>query len=98
MAGDYSLGQNIWPGLGKAVEETGELNQVFGKIIANGGDTNYYDGTDLREKLVEEAADVIAATFVFIELNLTDEEQQRVYERAEQKYNQFMDWHEGDIG
>ncbi len=96
--GSFSLGHNAWPGLGKCIEESGELNQVFGKLIANHGDTNYYADLDLREKLIEELADDVAAKFAFIDLNLTGHEIQRTHERVREKYLRFIEWHEEGIG
>lgn len=33
----YGIGSDVWPGLGKAQEEMGELLEVLGKIIGAGG-------------------------------------------------------------
>jgi hypothetical protein len=67
--GEFSLGGELWPGLSKVAEEIGELGQVVGKIIGAEGATIHFDGSDLRERFVEEAADVLAAIDVAIELN-----------------------------
>ena len=96
--GSFSLGHNAWPGLGKCIEESGELNQVFGKIIANKGATSYWGALDLREKLVEELADDLAAKFVFIDLNMTPEECGLIELRMFEKMNQFQAWYDGDVG
>ena len=34
-AGPYSIGSDVWPGLSKLAEESGEVVQVIGKIVAD---------------------------------------------------------------
>lgn len=68
-AGPYSIGSDLWPGLSKLVEECGEVVQVVGKLIATGGDASHWDGTDLRERLTEELADLMAAVVFVSEAN-----------------------------
>lgn len=50
LCGPYSIGQGHWPGLGKLVEELGELQQVLGKIVAAGGKVRT-STTRIRAKL-----------------------------------------------
>ena len=38
-SGDFAIGGEVWPGLGKLVEEMGELGTVLGKLIATRGQT-----------------------------------------------------------
>ena len=71
--GDFAIGSRVWPGTSKLVEEMGELQQVLGKLIATGGDTDHWSG-DLRRMLVEELGDVSAAVRFFAVENLTLED------------------------
>lgn len=96
--GSFSLGNNVWPGAGKVIEETGELGQVFGKLIATRGSTTYWGDLDLREKFIEEIGDTLAALAVFVELNFTEAEQNQIFDRADTKADLFMSWYEQDIG
>jgi NTP pyrophosphatase (non-canonical NTP hydrolase) len=90
-SGDFSIGSAVWPGTSKVIEETGELLQVLGKLIAVGGATEHWDG-DLRKKLVEEAADVAAAVAFFCERNLTPAERDDVEKRIAVKLARFRQW------
>ena len=91
MAGDYSIGSDIWNGLSKVIEETGELNQVCGKVIGSGGDPAHWPG-DMRAKFVEEIADVQAALKFFVIANLTEEEQELIVKRRKKKFARFCEW------
>lgn len=91
-AGPFSLGSNVWPGAGKLAEETGELLQVIGKLIASAGETQHWDGTDLAERLSDELADVTASIRFLTEQNNLDA--QRITERAERKLAQYRQWHQ----
>lgn len=90
--GDFSIGQEVWPGLGKLVEEMGELNQVLGKLIGSEGKTNHFDGTDLSIRLKEEIADVHAALIFFC--NRNDISIDSIAGRSTHKHHQFCVWHE----
>jgi NTP pyrophosphatase (non-canonical NTP hydrolase) len=57
----YAIGSETWPGLSKLVEECGEVLQVAGKLMGTGGQVEHWDGTDLRERMTEELADLLAA-------------------------------------
>jgi NTP pyrophosphatase (non-canonical NTP hydrolase) len=92
-AGPYSIGSDIWPGLSKLAEEAGEVVQVVGKLIATGGKAEHWDGANLRQRLEEEIADVVAAGALVVELNGLDAE--AVERRAEEKLARFKRWHEG---
>ncbi|UWP87776.1 hypothetical protein [Dactylosporangium fulvum] len=91
----FSIGSEVWPGLAKVVEEAGELLQVAGKLVAVGGRTGHYDGSDLRERLAEECGDLLAAVTFFAEENGLGA---AVQERARQKGALFRRWHEGTPG
>lgn len=99
MNSDYEIGSDNWPGLSKVVEESGELLQVLGKIMGTGGETEYWDGTDLAERLREEIADLTAALDFFQDMNFN-----RIYRkegdwlsmknRISYKLGKFRFWHE----
>lgn len=89
--GPYSIGSNHWPGLSKLVEEAGEVQQVVGKLLGSGGETKHWDGTDLKERLHDEIADLIAACMFVVEANGLDEE--RVHGRIRAKRARFREWH-----
>lgn len=90
-AGPYSIGSDVVPGLAKAMEEAGEFIQVAGKIIAAGGMGEHWDGSDLRTRLAEEAADLYAALdFLAGQNGLTDA---FTHERRGHKLALFTDWH-----
>lgn len=65
MAERYAIGADVLPGLSKLIEEAGELGQVAGKIIGLGHIGEHWDGTILKHRLEEEAADVQAAILFF---------------------------------
>lgn len=88
----FEIGGTMWPGLGKVVEETGELNTVLGKLMATGGKVDYFDGRDLKTELEEEMADVMAAIHFLMEYNPTLS-QQKIFDRCNAKYKQFVEWH-----
>lgn len=88
----YSIGSDVWPGMSKVIEECGELQQVLGKIIALGGETEHWDGTDLRDRVRDELADLAAAIEFFIEMNEDDKGFDLIAERAERKLELFQQW------
>lgn len=88
----FSFGAKIWPGLSKLAEEAGEVVQVIGKLIMTQGDVNHWDGTNLKDRLEEEVADVIAACTFVIDYCGLDEP--KVLVRAGQKLGMFKKWHE----
>jgi len=91
--GEFSIGGQVWPGTSKLVEELGELGQVLGKLIGSHGETDHYDGSDLRQRMVEEIGDVQGAILFFLEHNMTEAEKDRVAERAHKKFELFEKWH-----
>lgn len=92
-SGDFSIGSNVWPGTSKLLEEMGELRRVLGKLIATAGETTHWDGWDLRDRLVEEAADVAAALMFFQAMNLSTDELARLDRRMVEKVRLFNGWH-----
>jgi hypothetical protein len=93
-SGDFSIGSQVWPGLSKLLEEMGELQQVGGKLIAIRGNADHWDGTDLRERLIEEMADVKAALEFFQAQNFTAKDDDRIKARMEAKSRLFSEWHQ----
>lgn len=95
-AGPYSIGGSPWPGLSRVTEEAGELLQVVGKIVGAGGRTDHWDGTDLRQRLIEEVADVQAALTYLTEAN--DLPAEMIAARYYRKLGQYRRWHEQATG
>lgn len=91
-AGDYSLGSDKWAGLSKLIEEMGEVQQVAGKLIATNGEPDHWDGSDLRQRLTGELADLAAAIIFFTEANGLDTAQ--FHERRAKKCKTFGVWHQ----
>lgn len=92
-SGDFSLGSKVWPGTSKLIEEMGELQQVLGKLLGTAGQVEHWDGSNLRKRLVEEIADVLAALELFSLVNLTDVENQAIVNRMVDKIQLFCAWH-----
>ena len=82
-------------GLAKLVEECGELGQVAGKMLQYPAlqtaiNISHPDGTFLRERIIEELGDVLAACeHVAKRLNL---DWQRILERRKTKLALFEKW------
>ena len=90
-AGPFSIGGILWPGLSKLMEEAGEVCQVIGKLVGTGGETQHWDGTNLRDRLEEEIADVLAACQYVIEHNGLD--RGSISARVQKKRTLFEKWH-----
>jgi NTP pyrophosphatase (non-canonical NTP hydrolase) len=89
----FNFGSTIWPGLSKVMEECGEVVQVCGKLMATSGAVAHWDGTNLKTRLEEELADVLAATtFVITHCEL---DRTSIIERARLKLALFDRWHGG---
>lgn len=87
----FAIGSTVWPGLSKLIEECGEVQQVAGKLLGTGGAPDHWDGTDLRERLTEELADLKAAIRFVILFNELDRELIETLEEA--KMATFELWH-----
>lgn len=88
----FYIGAKEWSGLSKLIEECGEVMQVAGKLIGTNGRRGHWDGSDLRERLEEEIADLLAAAHFVIGKNGLD--WLRIGERREMKLKMFNEWHE----
>lgn len=94
--GDFSIGGNLWPGLSKLIEECGEVMQTAGKLIGSRGVVEHWDGTNLRDRLRDEMADLLAAiSFV---TNMNGLAQDSMVARMEEKLARFNKWHERSVG
>lgn len=102
--GPFSLGQAMWPGVGKTVEEQGELATVLGKLMGSNGDRRHWSG-DLVPMMQDEIADLRAALDILEELNpvLAEEHLESgldgaeyMSRRREWKRDLFRSWHRGD--
>lgn len=87
----YDFGSTTWPGLSKLLEECGEVVQVGGKLMGTGGEAEHWDGTNLRERMEEEMADVTAAMAFVIEHENLDID--RIAKRIDEKHALFEQWH-----
>ena len=99
-SGDFSIGSKVWSGTSKLIEEIGEVQEVFGKLqqtlgklLQVSGDAENHWSGNLREKLVEEIGDVLAATTFFRKKNMTINEGIRIDERYGLKLALFEKWH-----
>lgn len=95
LGGEYSIGSGHWPGLSKLIEEAGEVCQVAGKIMGTGGERMHWDGSDLKVRIEEEIADVLAACAFVIEACELDET--FITDRIDEKITRFRDWHKNGV-
>lgn len=93
-ASPFNIGADVWPGLGKASEEAGELVQVIAKLIATDGAAAHWDGTNLHDRLTEELADVLAAVSFVVDMNPDLIHLDVFHSRVDTKYRLFRKWHE----
>ena len=87
----FAFGSSVWPGVAKLIEETGELQQVLGKLIQTRGEPEHWDGTNLRVRLEEEVAAAMAA-LKFV-MTYTELSEVNILCRAARKFTQFEEWH-----
>lgn len=93
MAADFAFGSQVWPGLAKIVEETGELNQVIGKIMAAEGEVNaWLSKEEMVTGLADEIADVMAA-LQFVIGHSEHLDMDTIEHRAMKKLEVFEEWH-----
>jgi NTP pyrophosphatase (non-canonical NTP hydrolase) len=95
MPTDFAIGSVVYPGLSKLMEECGEVLQVLGKIIAAHKcglpENMHWDGTNLRERIHDELADLAAAVNFFGSMNSLQDSAYR--ERVNKKLDLFCQWH-----
>ena len=81
-------------GVAKLIEECGELVQICGKKLAMWDQDEHWDGTNLRDRMIEEMGDVQAAIlFVAEQIDALDE----VTARTLAKHDLFWTW-QAEIG
>jgi len=88
VGSNFAIGSKVYPGLGKLVEEAGEVLQVIGKLMGTYGAEQHWDGTNLRTRLEEELADLMAANLFVTEVNKLS-----VSDRLIKKLDLFRKWH-----
>lgn len=91
----FSIGQTVWPGLAKVLEESSELNVVLAKLIATRGNPNYFDGRNLLDEVEDELADLLAAVDFFVKYNSLNST--KIVTRQYEKFGLFCDWHEENL-
>ena len=100
----FRISSKRWAGLGKFVEESGELNEIIGKLVATHGgkvgplgDKDYWDGRDLVAEFEDEVADVLAVLSFIIDHN-PQLNKSRIINRAGTKYARFLGWRKEKLG
>jgi NTP pyrophosphatase (non-canonical NTP hydrolase) len=92
----FGMGSDIWPGLGKLIEECGEVVQIAGKLIETGGSVVHWEGPPLDDRLADELGDLLAAIYFVID-HCLQHKIDHIDKRRMAKYNQFVEWRkEGD--
>ncbi len=87
----FFIGAQKWAGLSKLIEEAGEVVQVCGKLIANSGRAEHWDGTNLKTRLESELGDLLAAIdFVQMHARLSAA---AIQTRRDEKFELFQKWH-----
>ena len=83
--------------LGKAAEETAELNKALCRAIIQGLDgIDPHTGKDNKTAIMEEMADVAAQQLLLHSfLNTTLQEQMKIAARSMDKYQKLLEWQEG---
>jgi NTP pyrophosphatase (non-canonical NTP hydrolase) len=86
----FAIGDKEWPGISKLVEESGEVQQIIGKLMGTRGKTEHWNVADLKSALEDEMADLSAAIeFVSV---LNDFDMAKFYARAQTKLLLFYKW------
>lgn len=91
------IGADTHPGLLKLMEESGEVIREGTKLLTF-PDVPYPDGSDVRQALLSECADLRAALSYFIEQNTTDQEYMDIIGRWQRKLQRFNTWHAEEKG
>lgn len=92
--GPFSIGQNIWPGLSKLVEEASEVIQISAKLIATGGRVDHWSGLHLGRALEEELGDLQAAIEFVVKHNADNVDERAIAARRMAKLALFEKWHQ----
>lgn len=92
----FAIGSKLWPGLSKLIEESGEVQQIIGKLIATGGETNHWFEGNLALRIEEELGDLLAAIDFVLDHNPVLN-RETVAQRYLEKKKRFNSWHENEI-
>lgn len=93
---DYAIGSRVWPGLAKLVEESGELQQVVGKLMAYPASPHPDGAGDLPGRLLDELSDVAVAIEYVVHANGLDHP--TFFSRMREKVERFSRWHKEERG
>lgn len=94
IPGDFAIGSDVWPGLGKLVEEMGENAQNLGKLVGLGGDnTLHWDGQNLPHRIELELGDLLGVIDFFLQANQDKLNVQAILDRRNEKSSLFRAWH-----
>ena len=88
----FAIGDKEWPGISKLLEESGEVQQVIGKLMGTGGKLDHWDGSNLRVRLEEELGDLQAAIDFVMMMN-PQLDKRVINTQAEKKLERFSNWH-----
>lgn len=91
----FTFQSDTLPGLAKFVEEAGEALQIAAKLMATGGEGNYWGrDKDLYESFEEELADLQACIHFLVTDTLEDKiDIDRHDARIDEKLTKFFTWH-----
>lgn len=84
------MAKEKWKGIGKLIEECGEVTQVLGKLIAFPTDPHPDGLEDLKLRAEKELADLQAAINYFIEENKLNKV--KIGQRRSKKFKLFKSW------
>lgn len=91
----FAIGDKEWPGISKLIEEAGEVQQVCGKLMGTQGKENHWDGTNLKVRIEQEIADLVAAcNFVITHCQL---DSVSISQRIVAKIGTFDNWHDAGL-
>ena len=78
----------VYKGIGKLIEEMGEVNQILGKLIPFPQGIHPDNKGNLKDRLADELADLEAAIRYIRDVNQIDARHSRYL----QKYTLFWEW------
>lgn len=79
-----------WRGIAKIIEESGELNQVLGKLMPFPSGKHPDGKKNLKLRITDEVADLYAALEYFVVDNKLD--QDYISKRKSKKLRKFQKW------
>lgn len=88
---DFAVGSSVRPGLAKLVEETGELGEMAGKVMAFPHEP-HPSGRDVIAEFVTEAGDVLG-TLRYIASANADISVGDIERAAERRLQTLLEWH-----